>query len=887
MTWKARAITLLSSLPLLSALWIASATSGKQVHQSNPPPTGKIAPWVLEKTGAGREAEFLVVMKDRTDLSSSATLRSKAEKGRYVRDALYARAQQSQSSLLDWLRANNIKHRSFYIVNAVLVTGSREIAETIAARADVARIEGNPTVRNDLTVQPTPEELAKELEAAARRINAPEAIEPGVTFIRAPEVWAAGFTGQGIVIGGADTGIQWNHPALINKYRGWDGATANHNFNWHDSIHTGGGACGPNSPAPCDDDNHGTHTVGTVLGSDAGNTNQIGVAPGAKFIGCRNMDQGNGTPATYIECMEWFLAPYPVNGTPAQGDPSKAPDLTTNSWGCPPSEGCAPATLQQAVEAQRAAGIMFVAAAGNSGSGCSTVSDPPSFYDATYTIGAISASTGNIASFSSRGPALADGSNRTKPDITAPGVSVRSAIRGGGYASLSGTSMATPHTAGAIALLWSARPGLKNQIAQTENVLNEAAVDVASALCNSNGIPNNVYGWGRLDIKAAYDLGAASISPTSANFAASGGVGTVSVTAPSGFNWTSTSNAPWIGIISGSGNGNGSMTYSVFANTGPARSGTITVAGNLFTVNQAAAAPPSATARKSDFDGDGSTDLSIWRGASGAWMIIPSGGGPMQTTPWGASSDSIVPGDFDGDRKTDIAYWQPSDGAWNIIRSSNGQTQSTPWGAGFSPYNDVPVPGDYDGDGRTDLAVWRRANGTWFILQSSTGQFQATNWGAANAPYNDTPVQSDYDGDGRTDIAVWRQSDGNWYVLKSSTGQFQVTGWGSGLAPYNDQAVPADYDGDGKADIAVWRPLDGNWYVLKSSNGQFQITSWGLGAPYNDVPVPGDYDGDGRADIGVWRSSTGVWFVIRSSNGSFLIQTHGQNGDTALPSRQR
>ena len=116
--------------------------------------------------------------------------------------------------------------------------------------------------------------------------------------------------------------------------------------------------------------------------------NQIGMAPGARWIGCRNMDQGNGTPANYLECMEFFLAPYPLNGTPAQGDPDKAPDITTNSWGCPASEGCAPGTLQQAVEAQRAAGIMMVVAAGNAGPSCSTVDDTPGIYDAVYSVGA-------------------------------------------------------------------------------------------------------------------------------------------------------------------------------------------------------------------------------------------------------------------------------------------------------------------------------------------------------------------------------------------------------------------------------------------------------------------------------------------------------------------
>jgi subtilisin family serine protease len=482
------------------------------------PARDKIDPWVLERTTNDQQAEFIVVLDEQADLSPAARLPDKASKARFVRDALYARAQATQGPLLSWLREQGVPYRPFYIVNAVLVTGSLAVAEALAARSDVARIDGNPELPTLQPVELTPEEI----KSAARSALAPETIEPGVSSIRAPEVWALGSTGQGIVIAGADTGVQWDHPALKAKYRGWDGTVAKHDYNWHDSVHSGTGPCGFDSPAPCDDYGHGTHTVGTVVGADSSGTNQIGVAPGAKFIACRNMDQGNGTPARYIECMEWFLAPYPVGGTPAEGDPSQAPDLTTNSWGCPTSEGCGTTTLQAAVEAQRAAGIMFVAAAGNSGSGCSTVSDPPSFHAATYTVGAYNASTGTIASFSSRGPVTVDGSNRIKPDITAPGVSVRSAVPPDGYASFSGTSMATPHVAGAIALLWSAHPELRNDIDRTEYVLDQSAVDVTSTLCSSSGIPNNVYGWGRLDIKAAVDFGPLTVDPVVPGGPASG-----------------------------------------------------------------------------------------------------------------------------------------------------------------------------------------------------------------------------------------------------------------------------------------------------------------------------------------------------------------------------
>jgi subtilisin family serine protease len=624
MTMKARLLILLvlvcATLILIGRPITSAYSNYQQSQETQASARSKIAPWVMEHTTDGQEAEFLVILADKADLSGAKEFLAKREKGRFVRDALLQKAQQWQASLVEWLRARGVEHRAFYIVNAIWVKAGREVVMEIAARSDVARIEGNPRIRNLEPVKITDEEMQAAIEAAA----APTAIEPGVNYIRAPEVWSQGFTGQGIVIGGQDTGVQWNHPALINHYRGWDGATANHDYNWHDSIHTGGGTCGPNSPAPCDDNNHGTHTLGTAVGSDGG-TNQIGVAPGAKFIACRNMDQGNGTPATYLECFEFLLAPYPVNGTPAQGDPAKAPDITTNSWACPPSEGCSPGTLQAAVEAQRAAGIMPVFAAGNDGLACSTVSDPPGIYDASYTIGAFSSSTGTIASFSSRGPVTIDGSNRRKPDISAPGVSVRSALRGGGYGSLSGTSMATPHVAGAVALLWSAHPELRHQIADTENILNDAAVDVSSTACSSDGVPNNTYGFGRLDIKAAVDVAAASISPASQNFGSGGGGGAVNVTAPAGVGWQTFVNDSWITVTSGaSGSGNGAVNYSVAANTGSARAGTMIIAGRVFTVTQdAPACVYSIAPTSANYTSAGGTgSVNVTAGAGCAWTAV-------------------------------------------------------------------------------------------------------------------------------------------------------------------------------------------------------------------------------------------------------------------------
>ena len=455
-------------------------------------PNSKINPWVMRHTEGGNSCEFIVLMKDQADLSPAATLPTKAQKGAFVYSTLYALAERTQKPILEALRAVGVPHRSFYIVNAIWVRAGRGTVLELAAREDVWLIEGNPKTKG----------LLSDVEARAR-VESTLAIEPNILYTNADQVWAMGFTGQGVVVGGQDTGYQWDHPALINSYRGWNGTIAVHDYNWHDSIHSGGGVCGSNAPAPCDDHGHGTHTMGTVLGDDGG-SNQIGMAPGAQWICSRNMDQGNGTPATYMESFEFFLAPYPVGGTPAQGQPLQAPDVTTNSWSCPPVEGCTANSLLLSCQAERAAGILTVVAAGNSGSGCSTVSSPPAIYDECFTVGAHRHTNGSLAGFSSRGPVTVDGSGRMKPDIAAPGVSVRSCTPGNSYqGGWNGTSMATPHVAGAAALLISAHPQLQGQVDALEQVLQDSATHVSSTSCSSSNWPNNLWGYGRMDVLQA------------------------------------------------------------------------------------------------------------------------------------------------------------------------------------------------------------------------------------------------------------------------------------------------------------------------------------------------------------------------------------------------
>src|SRR4029077_17288368 len=182
----------------------------------------KIAPWVTENTANGQEAEFFVVLADQADLRPAASLPTKAEKGRFVYQALQNKAQTTQGSILQWLRERNIESQSFYIVNAILVKGTLQVAEALAARPDVARVEGNPHIHNDLP-QPGSVEISQP--------QTPATIEPGITYTHAPQVWALGFTAENIVVASADTGVRWTHDALKPHYRGWDGQNADHDYN--------------------------------------------------------------------------------------------------------------------------------------------------------------------------------------------------------------------------------------------------------------------------------------------------------------------------------------------------------------------------------------------------------------------------------------------------------------------------------------------------------------------------------------------------------------------------------------------------------------------------------------------------------------------------------
>lgn len=464
----------------------------------------KIDPRLTERFAVSTHVEYIVLMKDRAVFNRLPSSWTKIQRGSFVYNNLLAKASKTQAEIIGLLRQRAIPHRSFYVSNAISVTSDRKTMEELAARSDVETVMDNTPLRMlDYTV---------DRSQPASRGGEPEW---GLKMIKADSVWEMGYTGQGVVIGGQDTGYDWDLSPLKTKYRGYiDSTTADHNYNWHDAIHKNNpvypdslkNSCGYSLPVPCDDNTHGTHTMGTMVGSDQDNS--IGVAPDARWIGCRNMDRGWGQPTTYIECFEWLLAPYDLNGMNA--DPGMAPHVINNSWYCSTDEGCNPANfilMEEVVNNLKAAGIVVVVSAGNSGwEGCGSVTGPPAFFEGSFSVGATD-SNDNIAGFSSRGPVVIDSSLRLKPNVSAPGVGVRSVVKGGGFAFFNGTSMAGPHVAGLVGLILSANPALAGKVELIEDIIEQTAVPrTDTTMCGNvpgTSIPNPFYGYGRVNAVTA------------------------------------------------------------------------------------------------------------------------------------------------------------------------------------------------------------------------------------------------------------------------------------------------------------------------------------------------------------------------------------------------
>ena len=441
----------------------------------------KIDPALAKTVSGGGEATFFVVLKGRADLAQARAKQSKHARATATYGALRSEANRTQKSLTAWLDAEKIGHEDFWITSSVLVTGDEALVDELAQRSDVAELVQEKHYAIDAG-ETTTETAADEAGGTGTTATP----EWGVTDIRADQVWSQyADRGEGVVIANIDSGVQFDHPALVDSYAGNDGdGSFTHDYHWFNPT----GEC-DDAAVPCDNNGHGSHTMGTMVGADG-----IGVAPGATWIAAKGCESRSCSDSSLLAAGQWVLAPTDANGENPR--PELAPDIVNNSWG-----GGFTTFYEDTIAAWTAAGIFAPFSAGNGGNGatCSTA-ESPGAQAATYAVGAYDVN-GTIANFSGFGPSLVDGS--AVPSIAAPGVDVRSAAPGSEYATLSGTSMAAPHVAGAAALVMAAAPTLVGDVAGTRAVLDDAARDVDDTHCGGTVDANNVWGEGKLDALAA------------------------------------------------------------------------------------------------------------------------------------------------------------------------------------------------------------------------------------------------------------------------------------------------------------------------------------------------------------------------------------------------
>ncbi len=459
----------------------------------------------LSATVDGR-TEFLVFLQEQADLSPAYSIADWNERGRFVYETLYTTATQSQTELRTWLEQQGLPYRPLWIVNALVVEGSDTDVQTLAARAEVALLRANRVTSLE-GAMPLEGDAALPLGAPALQFTIPSSCDPddrricwNIRKIQADRVWYEfGVSGEGITVATIDSGVRYDHPALLRQYRGYSATgTIDHSYNWFD----------PQRPASnaFDAGNHGTHTMGTIVGraDQTSGTPAVGVAPGARWIAARGCQTSICTEADLLAAAQWLLTPTDPDGSNPR--PDLRPQIINNSW----------ATSSQADEkyigfttAWRAAGIFPVFAAGNAqNTRCGTIASPG---DYAHVVGVGATSREDlIASFSSIGPAF---NNLLKPDISAPGQGIVSTFAGAdlSYGTLQGTSMAAPHVAGTVALIWSANPTLIGDYDATYTILTQSAAPrtddrfrgPAYSQCEATRVPNNVYGYGRVDAYAA------------------------------------------------------------------------------------------------------------------------------------------------------------------------------------------------------------------------------------------------------------------------------------------------------------------------------------------------------------------------------------------------
>jgi subtilisin family serine protease len=474
----------LVGVPLRSNWWLSIPNVDPNTKFNN-----ELASQLAQANGS--PIGFMVYLKAQANTSNHIT--DWNAKGEYVLNQLERVANATQPALMQavsGLQASNHlsgKVSHFTIINAIFVHGDIAAATSLASRDDVAFVDSDHAYFPMDDGNSAPVEASLDATNSASSASSPDTVELGVQTVHAPQAWAEGYFGQGVVVGSIDTGVQFDHPALVRQYRGnQGGGMFDHNYNWWDTTLT-------HASVPYDDNGHGTHTTGTVMGEDATLTNQVGVAPHAKWISAKVFPNGLSSGNEEITPAEDFMiAPWDLTGNNRR--PDLRPNIVTNSWG---DNECFNTDSFLINQVWIDDGMMPFFANGNAGPGPHTVGSPGG-YPFLVGVGAIQASNYQIAGFSSRGPSCYGGV--IKPDVVAPGVNVRSSFPTNTYTVESGTSMATPHTSGVAALILSANPTL--DYTDVMSIMTRTAYFTSTWGTR----PNNNYGWGLVQADNAINM---------------------------------------------------------------------------------------------------------------------------------------------------------------------------------------------------------------------------------------------------------------------------------------------------------------------------------------------------------------------------------------------
>jgi subtilisin family serine protease len=703
-----------------------------------------------------------------------------------------------------------------------------------------------------LAVEIGPEGLT-ELEAAGlhvRRVIEDEEHEPVLAesgpLVQAPAAWASRWDGTGTVIAIVDTGVAAGHPFLSGKVI-------------EEACYSGGGATslslcpngatsqvGPGAGARCPiaSCNHGTHVAGIAAG-DGESAGQAfsGVARGARIMAVQvfSRTSPNSVSAFTSDLAAALERVYLLRNqyTIASINMSLG-NSTRNTTFCDTN------VLKPIIDNLRAAGIATVIASGNNGY-LNGISSPGCISSAISV--ASTTKSDQVSSFSNVAPFLS---------LFAPGSNIRSSLAGTTFGSLSGTSMATPHVAGAFAVLRQARPTAS--VTQLLGAMQSTGLPIADVLTTR---PRLRVGQALTSLGAARDV-------TETDFNGDGLADVVIHDRESG-EW-------YVGLSTGS-------TFladrwaSRFGNRGDTRE----------------------RALVADFTGDGRTDVAIHDHGTGNWYVGRATNGRFGVEPWatsfgnrGLDRENALVGDFSGDGRADIALHDRATGDWFVGRSTGASFAIARWASSFGnrgPAFEETYAADFTGDGQADVAVHDRQTGAWWIGRSTGTSFVierwAINFGDRGRDTEDVFV-ADFTGDGRADVAIHDRETGAWYIGTSTGTSFAVSAWALdfGNRGVREEALVGDFTGDGRADVAIHDRETGDWWVGVSTGGAFTVQEWAThfgDRRGTERTYVADFTGDGRADIAIHDRQTGAWYVGRSSGAAFVVEpwaTHlGDRGE--------